>query len=61
VDEQEALFPVGWWSDRCLVCNRKLTDPRSRELGIGPVCRRRETSFPPPQRMTTAVVDPNLL
>jgi hypothetical protein len=33
--------------DRCLSCNKKLRNETSRRLGMGPVCRRRESS---PQR-----------
>ena len=40
---QPSLFPeFGTRSGRCRVCNRKLTDPESIELGVGPVCGRRK-------------------
>jgi hypothetical protein len=35
----EAKGLVYLFSEKCRVCNRKLTDPISIQLGIGPVCR----------------------
>lgn len=26
--------------DTCLVCGRKLTNPKSKERGMGPICRK---------------------
>lgn len=43
--EQLPLFVLAQASDRCLICGRKLTDPRSCLLGIGPVCRARSAPF----------------
>ena len=34
---------------RCRVCNAPLTHPKSIELGIGPVCRKRITKTEPPK------------
>ena len=37
-------LPRGWevnHAGKCVVCARELTDPVSRDLGIGPVCRGR--------------------
>ena len=39
-EDAEKLAQVEFWHEgRCGKCNRKLTDPTSIRLGIGPVCR----------------------
>lgn len=35
----EALQQFGHFTGRCSCCRRRLTDPQSIELGIGPVCK----------------------
>ena len=38
-DPENAAILYGKLNVRCSVCNRKLTNKVSRELGIGPICR----------------------
>lgn len=33
---------------KCSICGRKLRDPKSRELGYGPVCYKRKFGTYPP-------------
>jgi hypothetical protein len=34
--------PTGHDSERCDRCNRRLKDPESRRIGVGPICRKRQ-------------------
>lgn len=43
VDPEAAARRYGLELGECSVCAATLTDPKSRELGIGPVCRKRFT------------------
>jgi hypothetical protein len=47
------LRQLKFWPDtpsaRCRCCNRKLTDPASIELGIGPVCRKKAVAVDEPR------------
>ncbi len=38
IDPKQALIENGKASGRCCCCNQVLTDPKSIELGIGPIC-----------------------
>lgn len=47
----------------CRVCERELTDPTSRALGIGPVCERNNRPQPTgiaPQQLTLETLVPDL-